>query len=78
MTIDQETLKAYLADAAANFSRPTDVLEHPQLDREQKRRILESWKVDEQELATATGENMGRDDGNILSQVVAALNTLES
>lgn len=77
MTIDEETLNSYIADAAASFSRPEDVLKHPQLDSEQKRRILESWKVDEQELATATGENMGGGDGNRLSEVLAAMEALE-
>lgn len=73
MTIDEETLNSYIADAAASFPTPKDVLKHPQLNSEQKRRILESWKVDEQELATATAENMGGGNSNRLPQVLAAL-----
>ena len=60
MAIDTETLKKMLKDPADHFTSPAEVLTHSDLNHEQKQSILESWKVDEQELAKATEENMGR------------------
>lgn len=78
MPIDNDTLSNMIKDPADHFAAPADVLASEQLSPEQKQAILESWKVDEQELATATEENMGGSDNNILADVVAALNELSS
>lgn len=78
MSVDNETLKSFLKDPAEHFKLPAEVVSHPDLDEQQKRDILESWRVDEQELAKATEENMGESDNNLLEQVVAALHALQS
>lgn len=83
MSVDEKTLKAYLHNAAEHFRDPQEVLNHSGLSRDDKRRILESWKVDEQELITATGENMGGEESygeehNMLSRVAGALQALEN
>lgn len=41
-----------------HFGRPQEVLLHPKLSYDDKRRILESWKLDAQRLADSTHENM--------------------
>ncbi len=78
MAIDTEQLKKMVRDPADHFASPSQVLDHSDLSHEQKQAILESWKVDEQELAKATEENMGRSDSNLLPEVVAALEALGS
>lgn len=78
MPNDSEQLQNFINNPAKHFTTPADVLGHADLSREDKRRILESWKVDEQELATATEENMGHSDSNLLNEVVAALESLAS
>ncbi|MCI5108032.1 MAG: hypothetical protein MRY76_15105 [Pseudomonadales bacterium] len=77
MAIDTETLKKMLKDPADHFTSPAEVLTHSDLNHEQKQSILESWKVDEQELAKATEENMGRSDSNLLAEVSEALEKLD-
>jgi DNA-directed RNA polymerase subunit H (RpoH/RPB5) len=77
MAIDTEQLKKMLKDPADHFTSPSEVLTHSELSHEQKQSVLESWKVDEQELAKATEENMGRSDSNLLAEVVAALKELD-
>jgi hypothetical protein len=77
MTVDEERLRAYISDAASHFKSPEDVLNHSELSAQEKRKILESWKVDAQELSTAAEENMGNDDPDMLEKVTAALRTLE-
>jgi len=78
MSIDEATLRAYIADAAGHFQSPDEVLSHDELSVQEKRKILESWKVDAQELSTAVEENMGSDDSDMLARVVSALRALES
>lgn len=77
MSVDNDTLKSFLKDPADHFKLPAEVVDHPELDNQQKRDILESWRVDEQELAKATEENMGESDSNLLEQVTAALQALD-
>lgn len=77
MPIDSETLKTMLKDPCEHFAKPADVLSNAELDAEQKRAVLESWLVDEQELVKATEENMGDSDSNKLAEVAAALATLK-
>lgn len=78
MSIDKDTLNNMIKDPADHFATPSEVIASTDLSLEQMQAILESWKVDEQELATATGENMGRSDSNMLADVVAALEELLS
>ncbi len=76
MGVSAQQLKAFIADAADHFATPDEVLSHAQLSDDEKRKILESWKVEEEELMTATEENMGSSDSNVLSQVNKALQKL--
>jgi hypothetical protein len=49
-----------------HFARPDEVLNHPSLSSKDKRRILESWKLDAQRLADSTDENMtGGEESNL-------------
>ncbi|GAB5500909.1 MAG: hypothetical protein PsegKO_32200 [Pseudohongiellaceae bacterium] len=78
MPTDSEQIKNFINNPAEHFTTPADVLGHTDLSTDDKQRILESWKVDEQELAKATEENMGQSDTNLLVDVVAALESLAS
>jgi hypothetical protein len=79
MMINKAELQEMMKDPAKHFNKPASVLDDERLDADHKRRILESWKVDEVELDTATDENMGEgmEDAGHLSQVQQALSTLE-
>jgi hypothetical protein len=77
MSIDDTTLKEYINDPAAHFDSPQEILQHDELSPDQKRSILQSWQVDEEELSRATDENMGATDGTLLPQVRAALHELD-
>lgn len=77
MPIDQQTLKTVIQNPAAHYDLPEQVLNAKDLSAEQKKAVLESWLVDEQELATATDENMGESDDNKLTLVAAALSELD-
>ncbi|MEQ8407409.1 MAG: hypothetical protein RKH07_03945 [Gammaproteobacteria bacterium] len=78
MSMNEEQVKSYIANAAANFSTPDEVVDHTELSVAQKRKILQSWQVDEEELVRATEENMGKSESNRLSQVVDALKRLDN
>ena len=45
-------------DPTRYFSRPCDVLNDPRLNRDEKRRILESWALDAELISEAESENM--------------------
>ncbi len=63
------------------FQRPGEVLTEPKLTNDQKRRILESWKLDAQRLAESTAENMsGGEETDLreVSKVLIQLKTMES
>jgi hypothetical protein len=47
-----------LTDPTRYFSRPSAVLQDPNLSREQKRRILQSWALDADLINEAESENM--------------------
>jgi len=56
-----------------HFDRPDEVLTHPDLSYHDKRRILESWKLDAQRLADSTDENMTGGEEDNLREVSRAL-----
>lgn len=63
------------------FQRPGEVLTEPKLTNDQRRRILESWKLDAQRLAESTAENMsGGEETDLreVSKVLVQLKTMES
>ncbi len=47
-----------IMDPTRYYSRPAAVLQDPQLSREQKRRILQSWALDADLINEAESENM--------------------
>lgn len=57
-TFSAEQIAAAIQDPAAMFATPEAVVAHPALSREDKIKILESWKVDATLLMTAEQENM--------------------
>lgn len=74
---DVEDLIAY---PQRYFDRPDEVLVEPMLTLDEKRRILESWKLDAQRLAESTAENMsGGEESNLreVAKVLVQLKTVE-
>ena len=61
-----------------HFRRPDDVLVEPTLSVDEKRRILESWKLDAQRLAESTAENMTGGEESDLREVSRALLSLKA
>lgn len=61
-----------LNDPASVFDSPESVVRHPDLDTEQKARILKRWEYDAAEAAVATEEGMPSGDGGELLQRIAA------
>jgi len=61
-----------------HFDRPEEVLLHPELSYDDKRRILESWKLDAQRLADSTDENMTGGEEDNFREVSRALVQLKS
>ncbi len=61
-----------------HFGRPEDVLNEPTLGVDEKRRILESWKLDAQRLAESTAENMSGGEETDLRDVSKVLVQLKS
>lgn len=61
-----------------HFDRPEEVLLHPKLSYDDKRRILESWKLDAQRLADSTDENMTGGEEDNFREVSRALVELKS
>lgn len=61
-----------------HFGRPEEVLNEPTLSVDEKRRILESWKLDAQRLAESTAENMSGGEETDLRDVSKVLVQLKS
>lgn len=60
------------------FDRPDAVLIEPTLTVDEKRRILESWKLDAQRLAESTAENMSGGEETDLREVSKVLVQLKA
>jgi hypothetical protein len=78
MTTEQ-SIEDVIADPTRRYQSPSQVLDDPGLDLDDKRRILESWKKDAELLSTATNENMagGEPPLPVLQEVNLALDKLE-
>ncbi len=61
-----------------HFDAPKEVLTHPELSYSDKRRILESWKLDAQRLMDSTSENMTGGEESDLREVSRALVELKN
>jgi len=78
--ITKTDMDRIIADPAAHYQAPNDVLCDGRLSRAQKIRVLSQWAFDERELEVAEQENMrgSRISGPIiLDQVMLALNKIE-
>ena len=67
-----------IAHPQRHFGRPEEVLDEPTLSLEEKRRILESWKLDALRLAESTAENMQGGEETDLRDVSKVLIQLKS
>jgi hypothetical protein len=53
-----------IADPAAAFDTPSDVVSAPSLTHEEKKEALDTWEQDARQLMTASNEGMtGREEG---------------
>lgn len=62
-----------LRNPAGEFDSPEAVLEEDALNAQQKRAILEQWKLDARLLEEAAAENMAGGEPNMLQRVADAL-----
>jgi len=76
----QPSIDEVIADPSRRYQTPFQVLNDQGISHEEKRRILESWKVDAELLSTATNENMSGGEAALplLWQVHMALERLDS
>lgn len=75
----QSRLQRALLDPSAVFDSPEEVAAAPDLEDEDKIRVLQRWESDAEQLQVATDENMGGDDvddGALLKRVRDALATI--
>jgi hypothetical protein len=77
MDTHQQQVENAIADPTRFYASPMDVVHDDELDTEQKRRILESWKKDAELLSTAQDENMAGGERPQLQDVSLALGELE-
>ncbi len=69
-------LQQALRDPADVFQDPDAVVRDPALTRQQKIRILQSWKLDASRLVESEGEGMIGQDAPMLHRVGVALEAL--
>ncbi|HET7688415.1 MAG TPA: hypothetical protein VFK46_07250 [Candidatus Macondimonas sp.] len=62
-----------LLDPGSVFAGPEAVVEHPDLDREQKIAILRAWEYDAAEVGVAEEEGMQGPDDDLLQRILQAL-----
>ena len=77
MATHSEYVESAISDPTRHYSQPMDVLQDDELDTDEKRRILESWKKDAELLSTAQAENMSGGERPQLQDVSLALTHLE-
>ncbi|MGH8178035.1 MAG: hypothetical protein ACREV5_17410 [Steroidobacter sp.] len=77
MNQKHEPVEDLLSDPTRRYAKPLDVVNDQALSLDEKRRILESWKQDAEQLSTAQAENMGGGERPLLQEVSLALGELE-
>ena len=77
MDTHQQQVERAIADPTRRYARPMDVVYDDELDTDEKRRILESWKKDAELLSTAQDENMAGGERPQLQEVSLALGALD-
>ncbi len=76
----ERNLDNMISNPPRYFGHPHDVLQEPGITTDEKRKILESWKLDAQLLAQSTAENMtGGEESDLreISKTLVQLNTAE-
>jgi len=71
--VEKLDVDAAVINPAECFAAPTEVLNDSRLTRDEKRRILESWALDERLISQAEAENMKGTDQLRLQEVGLAL-----
>jgi hypothetical protein len=74
----QTHIDELIANPHRHFHHPSEVLSEPTLTKDEKRRILESWKLDAQRLAESTAENMSGGEESDLRDVSKTLVELDA
>ncbi|HEV8333389.1 MAG TPA: hypothetical protein VGQ22_18335 [Steroidobacteraceae bacterium] len=77
MATHEQQVENAIADPTRRYASPMDVVHDDELDTDEKRRILESWKKDAELLSTAQDENMAGGERSQLQDVSLALSELE-
>ncbi len=67
-----------VANPHRHFNRPVEVLDAVEINNDDKRRILESWKLDASRLAESTAENMSGGEESELREVSKTLLQLDA
>ena len=58
------------------FDDPLDIVESDELTKEEKIKILKSWRYDAKQMSVATEENMGGINSELFSKILGALKLL--
>jgi hypothetical protein len=74
MPVDLDTV---MADPAAFFAQPQDVVGDPRFSHESKMKILRQWERDAHNLGVAENEGMGGGEESMHGRVLAAIKGLE-
>jgi hypothetical protein len=77
MDTHRQQVENAISDPTQHYARPMDVVDDDELQPDEKRRILESWKKDAELLSTAQDENMAGGERPQLQDVSLALSELE-
>lgn len=67
-----------IENPAAHFEAPADVVEHPALSEEEKRKALDTWEEDARLLSVATQEGMSGGTPSKLAEVAEAKSELNA
>ncbi len=71
-----DRLRAALLDPSSVFPRPAAVLSDKTLSKDQKVEVLRRWEYDACEVSVAEDEGMPAQDGEVLRQILEALQVL--
>jgi hypothetical protein len=77
MATHPEHVENAISDPTRHYTCPMDVVNDADLEVDEKRRILESWKKDAELLSTAQAENMSGGERPQLQDVSLALSELD-
>jgi hypothetical protein len=72
-----ENLEQAMLSPSTVFKSPREVLSAPELSDDERRKILEQWKLDAERLEESANENMSGGERSYLSDVSKALTELD-